>query len=170
MKKTAFSAWAMAMAFSSSMAFGAITTDQLISEYQTNGYSYIEVKSGLSQIKVEAVKDGNRIEVIYDIATGAPIKTSTYSVGTIVTPDPGVRLRNTNRDFSRSDSNDRDDDSDDRDGYEKHSGQSDDHSRGGDDNRSYGRDDDHRSSGRDDDRNDDHGRDHDDDHGDDHDD
>lgn len=159
MKKTVFSA--LAIAFSSSMAFGAITTDQLISEYQTNGYSYIEVKSGLSQIKVEAVKDGSRIEVIYDIATGAPIKTSTYSVGTIVTPDPGVRLRNTNRDFSRSDSNDRDDDSDDRDEDETHSRRSDDHARGGDD---------HRSSGRDDDRNDDHGRDHDDDHGDDHDD
>jgi hypothetical protein len=169
MKKTTFSALAMVFAFSSTMALGAITTDQLIAEYQTNGYSYIEVKSGLSQIKVEAVKDGKRIEVIYDIATGAPIKTSTYSVGTIVTPDPGVRLRNTNRDFSRSDSNDRDDDSDDRDGYEKHSGQSDDHSRGGDDNRSYGSDDDHNDD-RDHDRNDDHGNDDHDDHGDDHDD
>lgn len=148
MKMTSLSVLAAAIAVSASMAFGAITTDQLISEYQTNGYSYISVKSGLTQIKVEAVKDGQRVETVYDIATGATLKTSTYTIGTIVSPDPGARVRSVNRDFSGSRRGSDDDGAD---------GSDDDSSEGYDDNSSGSDDDayDDNDDSSDDDANDD---------------
>jgi hypothetical protein len=88
-----------ALLFSATMAFGAITSDQLASQFQADGYSYIRIKTGLTQIKVEAVKDGTLYEVVYDIATGAAIDTSTHAIGPIDTPDPGVIVKAVQRDF-----------------------------------------------------------------------
>ena len=91
-----------ALLFSATMAFGAITADELAAQFQNDGYSYIQIKTGLTQIKVEAVKDGVRIENVYDIETGSVLKTSTENVGTMVTVDPGVEVRVLNRDFLKS--------------------------------------------------------------------
>ena len=88
-----------ALLFSATMAFGAITSNQLATQFQADGYSYIRIKTGLTQIKVEAVKDGTLYEVVYDIATGATIDTSTHAIGPIDTPDPGVIVRTVPRDF-----------------------------------------------------------------------
>ena len=89
-----------ALLFSATMAFGAaITADQLAAQFTADGYSYITIKTGLTQIKVEAVKDGTLFEVVYDIETGATIDTSTHAIGPIDTPDPGVIVRTVSRDF-----------------------------------------------------------------------
>lgn len=88
-----------ALLFSATMAFGAITSDQLAAQFQADGYSYITIKTGLTQIKVEAVKNGILYEVVYDIETGATIDTSTEVIGTIGRPDPGVIVRLMSRDF-----------------------------------------------------------------------
>ncbi len=79
----------------------ALTAADLATSYQTDGYSYIQIRTGATQIKVEAVKDGQKVEVIYDAAMGTVLKTETYSVGTIVSADPGLRLREVDRDFVR---------------------------------------------------------------------
>ena len=63
-----------ALIFSASLARAAITADDLVSSYQSAGYSSIEVVTGVTQVKIEAVKDGVRVEVIYDIATGDILK------------------------------------------------------------------------------------------------
>ena len=63
-----------ALIFSAGLARAAITADDLVSSYQSAGYSSIEVVTGVTQVKIEAVKDGVRVEVIYDIATGDILK------------------------------------------------------------------------------------------------
>lgn len=97
----------------------ALTANQLAAQYQNNGYGYIEVRTGVSQIKVEAIKDGQKVEVIYDAATGAILKSETERVGTLGNSDQGPRLRTVGRDFvdgrdvSDDDDDGRDDDNDD---------------------------------------------------------
>lgn len=88
-----------ALLFSATMAFGAITSDELAAQFTADGYSYITIKTGLTQIKVEAVKNGTFYEVVYDIETGATIDTSTHAIGPIDTPDPGVIVKTVTRDF-----------------------------------------------------------------------
>ena len=41
-----------ALIFSATMAFATITADELVAAYQADGYTKIEVKTGLTQIKV----------------------------------------------------------------------------------------------------------------------
>lgn len=154
-----------AMLVSATMAFGAITSDQLVAQFQADGYSFITVKTGLTQIKVEAVKGSTLYETVYDIATGTVIDTDTYAIGAINRPNTGVITRTVNRDFeddySGADNDDivggdldddiSDDDGADHDLFDDH---------GSDDDS----DDDHsRSSGSDDDHS--HSSDSDDDHG-----
>ncbi len=154
-----------ALLLSATMAFGAITSDQLATQFQADGYSFISIKTGITQIKVEAVKDGTRYEMVYDIATGNVIDSETYAIGPINGTDPGVIVRVVARDFeddsSGSGSDDiGDDDSLDHDLFDDHGSDNDSVSGSDDDDDSS--DDDHGGS---DDGDDDHGSD--DDHGDD---
>jgi phosphopantothenoylcysteine synthetase/decarboxylase len=142
---------AAAAAFYATIASAAITTDQLVSEFQAQGYTFIEVTKGLSQYKVEAVKGTEKIEVIYDAETGAILKSEMEAAGDDA-GRTGVQVRERDRNFVRNgdddrggkgrgrgrddDDDDRDDDDDDRD--DDRSG------RGGDDDD----DDDDDSSGR----------------------
>lgn len=179
--KTKLMMAASALLVSATMAYGAITSDQLAAQYQADGYSYITIKTGVTQIKVEAVKNGTRYEVVYDIETGAAIDTSTHAIGPITTPDPGVIVRAVSRDFedSRGGGKAEDDDlpgagvgSDDGPGHDL----TDDHGADDDSDHAGGKDDDSdQSGGVEDDSDDDHGGnsggrsgrdDHDDDHGD----
>jgi hypothetical protein len=123
-----------ALILSAQMA-AALTAQELATQYQADGYGYISIRTGLNQIKVEAVKNGQKVEVIYDAATGSVLKTESRAIGTIANADAGPRLRDVPRDFVRD-------------------GSGDDSLDGGDD-RGRGR-------GRDDDSSDDHGPD---DHG-----
>ena len=54
----------------SASAAAAITPEQVISAFQNQGFTAAEVKSGPTQIKVEAVRDDLKLEVIYDRETG----------------------------------------------------------------------------------------------------
>lgn len=54
----------------SASAAAAITPEQVISAFQNHGFTAAEVKSGPTQIKVEAVRDDLKLEVIYDRETG----------------------------------------------------------------------------------------------------
>jgi hypothetical protein len=129
-------------------AMAVVTTEALVADLQAQGYSWIEVKQGPTQIKVEAVKGTVKVETVYDIATGAVIESETERASVAEQGRTGVEVRTRDRDFEdgRDDDSGRDDDdSDDRD---------DDHGGRGDDD---DHDDDH--GGRDDDdRDDDRGR------------
>lgn len=115
----------------------ALTADELVAQYQAEGYGYIEIKSGVSQIKIEAIKDGRKVEVIYDVATGAILKQEFYEVGTIGSVDNGPEIRVVDRDFVRGD-DDNDDDGEDDDSVDDDEDEDDDddgrgRGRGGDD-------------------------------------
>ena len=99
-------------ALPASVGFAAIDTDGLISRFQGDGYTTIEVTRGINETKVEAIRNNEKVEVVYDNATGSVLETE------FGTPDadddirPGVTVRDRNRDFVRDD-DDRDDDQDD---------------------------------------------------------
>lgn len=100
-----------------------ITTDQLVEAYKAKGYDSIEVTAGPTQIKVEAIMGGQKIEVIYDAETGDILKSETSAVEPGDDIRPGVSVRNKSKDFvkeSRSADDSSDDDMSDDDGSDDH--------------------------------------------------
>jgi len=57
-----------------STAMAQVSSQDVIDSLQAQGFTPVEVKTGPSQIKAEAVRDGQRIEVVYDSASGQIIK------------------------------------------------------------------------------------------------
>lgn len=182
---------AFGLMISASGAF-AITADEVISDFQGQGFTRTEVRVGPTQIKVEGIRGTEKVEVIYDRATGQVLKTETELVSAGENTAPGVSVRERNRDFvrvvrvSRSDNSFGDDNGGDRNrsrGDDARVSASSSGDNSGDRNRDRSSsddagDDDHgRGRGRGSDDNSDHGDDHggsrgddrDDDHGDDHD-
>lgn len=64
----------LALAVLAGGAQAQITGAQVLATFQQKGFTQIEVKSLGSTIKVEAVKGGMNVEVIYDTATGKIVK------------------------------------------------------------------------------------------------
>ena len=83
--------------------------DQVIPELQSQGYSRIEVKNGLNQVKVEAIRGNRELEIIYDARTGAILKQEVNAVRPGDDTAPGIEVRNERRDFIRDRNNDDDD-------------------------------------------------------------
>jgi hypothetical protein len=114
---------AMMIAGSAVFAQSTVTTDDAIARvraaYAGTEFSRIEVRTGLTQIKVEAFSGNQKVEVILDKATGEILKRETEAAGIFENTTPGVFVRERNRDFLRNgsddDSNDDDDDLDDSD-------------------------------------------------------
>ncbi len=111
-----------ALAFSASMA-QAITVADVVDSYQNAAYSAIEVKESPNQIKVEAVKDGMRVEVVYDKVSGDVIKRESEVVG-VDDSNSGLEVSSTDHDFTGDDSSDDDisDDGPDHDAGDDHGG------------------------------------------------
>lgn len=119
-------------------------TDRIVSDLQAQGFTRIEVRNGVTQTKIEAIRGTEKIETVFDTATGAILEQEIERVDDDDDIAPGVSVRDRNRDFvddGRSD--DDDDDDDDRRG-----------GRDDDDDDDRGRDDDSRDDDRDDDRDD----------------
>lgn len=98
-----------AVAFSATMASAAITSNDVVATYQSQGYSYVQVKDGISQIKVEAIKDGVKLEVIYDKASGNVIRQESGAADASEATRSGVEVQQTNRDFDDNGGNGNDD-------------------------------------------------------------
>lgn len=142
--------FAAIVTLSAQMAAAAITSDDVIATYQADGYTRIEVKVGLTQLKVEAIKDDVKVETIYDIETGDILKTETEAVEPGEDTAPRISVRERNRDFLRVE--DEEEDEDDEEDEEEDE------------------DDQDEDEDEDEDEDDDHGGDHDDDNDDDEDD
>jgi hypothetical protein len=155
-----------ALVLTAPMAMAAVTTTEVVDSYRSQGYSWIEVKQGPTQIKVEAVKGSEKVEVVIDIETGAVLKQETERASTRDQGRTGVDVSTRDEDFVGRDDDDDDDRNDDDDDDDGRDDDDDDHGRGDDDD-DDGRDDDDDDSGGhgggDDD--DDHGGDDDDDRG-----
>lgn len=147
MKRIAYLAATVAFLAASS-AQAAVDPETLGRDWWSQGFTGIEVTVGRSQVKVEGIRDGQKVEVIYDAATGAELKRETGVAEAGDDIHNGISIRQRNRDFVRADRHDDDDD---------HGGSSDDDS--GDDHGGSGHDDDNSGSGsgNDDSHDDDHG-------------
>lgn len=125
-------------ALPASAGFAAIDTDGLISRFQGEGYTTIEVTRGLDETKVEAIRTNEKVEVIFDNATGAVLETEYGAPDANDDTRPGVNVRDRARNFARNGDEDesaavdRDDDNADDSEDDREDGRDDD--RGGDDN------------------------------------
>ncbi|NNL18674.1 MAG: PepSY domain-containing protein [Boseongicola sp.] len=90
-------------------------TDKIVTNLQDLGYDYIEIKNGPSQVKVEAIRGTEELEVIYDRLTGEILKQEIESTEGDDIGQSGVDISNRNRDFLDDDDDGRDDDDDDND-------------------------------------------------------
>ena len=84
----------------------ALTAQDVINTLSAAGYTRIEVKTGPTQTKVEAIRGTEKLEVIYDNASGDTLKSEVQAVEPGENTAPGVSVRNRNRDFLRGDGND----------------------------------------------------------------
>ncbi len=116
-----------AFVLSASAALAAISTESVIADFQAQGFTRIEVRTGLTQMKVEAIRGTQKVETIYDIATGRILSQETEAVRAWESTEPGISIRERNRDFVRLAEDDNDDDSaDDSDDDSGHDGDDDD--------------------------------------------
>lgn len=116
---------------STSMTQAAWSSQQVAEDYQSQGYTRIEVRLTQTQAKVEAIRGTEKIEVIYDLATGAVLKKQTETVKAGEDTTPGVFVRDEAGSTSSGGSDGGDDDSDDEDGNDDENDDS--GSSGGDD-------------------------------------
>ena len=98
-----------ALALSTGMAAAAITGNGVLATFQADGYTYIEVKEGLTQIKVEAIKGTTYMEVIYDKESGLAIKTETGTASAEDAAQTGTSVKIVNRDFEDANDDENDD-------------------------------------------------------------
>jgi hypothetical protein len=67
---------ALGFALISPAAF-ALTADEVIADLQSQGYSHIEIRVGATRIRAEAMRNGEKLETVYDIVSGAVVKRET---------------------------------------------------------------------------------------------
>ena len=111
--RSKFMLFTAALALSAGMAAAEpITGAGVLTTFKAENYTYIEVKEGLTQIKVEAIKGTMYIEVIYDKATGDVIKTESGTASAEDAGQTGTSLKVVDRDFEVGNDVDDDDDLD----------------------------------------------------------
>lgn len=128
--KTKLMMFTAAAALSANMAYAAINPQTLADAYLAEGYTYVEVKVGPTQTKLEGVKGDRKVEVIYDNASGQIIKQEFEDAGDDYVGRTGVEIEDTDRDFE--DAGDENDD-DENDGDEDDGDENDDAEDDGDD-------------------------------------
>jgi hypothetical protein len=134
-------------------------TDSIVANLQDLGYEFIEIKNGPTQVKVEAIRGTDKLELIYDRTTGDILKRERERAEADEIGRSGVQIDTRNKDFIDGRDDDDDDGDDDRSGRRGGDDDDDDDDRSG----SGGGDDDHDDDDHDDDDDDDHDDDDDDD-------
>ncbi len=74
-------------------------TDAVVAKYQEMGFDFIEVQNGLNQVKVEAIRGDQKIEVIYDRETGQILKQEQERAEAGEAGRTGVQVRERDRNF-----------------------------------------------------------------------
>lgn len=131
---------AAAVLLSGQVAQAAVTAGTLISDLQAQGYTWIEVKRGPAQIKVEAVRGTEKVEFVVDAATGTVLEREVERADRDEIGRTGVQVADRRGDFVSADGRDLDDDDDhydDDDRYDDRDDRDDDHGHDRDDDRDY---------------------------------
>ncbi len=101
-----FATTATFVLLSTGLSLAAVDTNALIDSLQSQGYTRIEVKNGLSQVKIEAIRGTEKVEVVYDKETGAVLKSETETVQPGDDVAAGVSIETRDEDFLDDDSSD----------------------------------------------------------------
>ncbi|WP_413717217.1 hypothetical protein [Silicimonas sp. MF1-12-2] len=80
-------------------AYADSFTDSIVSNLQDLGYEFIEIQDGIGQVKVEAIRGTDKLEVIYDRSTGRILKQERERAEADEIGRSGVQVRNRNRNF-----------------------------------------------------------------------
>jgi hypothetical protein len=91
----------LAALFLSATGALALSTQDLIDRYAADGFTRIEVKSGPTQTKVEAIRGTEKVEVVYDNASGSVLKREVEALAPGTLPRTGIEVDTRNRDFVR---------------------------------------------------------------------
>ncbi len=94
------------------MALAAIDPQAIADGLIADGYSFVEVKQGPTQTKIEAVKGTTVVETIYNNDTGDIIKQETEAADAEYLDRTGVDFKLTNKDFEDTDAEEDDEDED----------------------------------------------------------
>ena len=136
-------ATAAALALTAGAATAQGVADQVVGQLRDQGFTRVEVTTGPTQVKIEAIRGGTKVEYVYDLATGALLKQETGAVDGDDDTAPGVEYDRSGDDFvdgdDRGDDDDDGGDDDDDGGDDGEDGGDDD---GEDDDRGHGNDDD----------------------------
>jgi phosphopantothenoylcysteine synthetase/decarboxylase len=108
MKRTLLLTTATSLLFGTA-AMAAVTVESVVAAFQADGYENIEVKEGPTQIKVEASRGADKIEIVYDKASGNIVDQEIY-LGQGADVDPGIDISRSDRDFEDDDEGDDEDD------------------------------------------------------------
>lgn len=109
------------------MAAAQSMNDQIISDLQSKGYEYIEIKNGPTQTKVEAIRGTDKLEVVYDNASGSIIKQEREAAEQGEVGQSGVDISTRDDEFvDLRDEDDDEDENDDHSGSDGHSNEDDD--------------------------------------------
>ncbi|MAN97546.1 hypothetical protein [uncultured Roseovarius sp.] len=90
------------------MAEASPLIDTEVTALQAEGYDRIEVKTGRTQTKIEAIRGAEKLEVVYDSTTGAVLKREIESAEYDDDISVGVKYRSRDRDFVGRDKRDDD--------------------------------------------------------------
>ena len=101
-----FATTAAFVLLSTGLSLAAVDTNALIDSLQSQGYTRIEVKNGLSQVKIEAIRGTEKVEVVYDKETGAVLKSETETVQPGDDLAAGISIETRDEDFLDDDSSD----------------------------------------------------------------
>lgn len=101
--KTRLLCYTAAAVLSASAAFAAIDGQSLADQYLAEGFSYVEVTVGQKQTKVEAIKGGVKLEVVYDNETLAILKSKEEAAGSRDQAKTGAKVRTAGDDFEDDD-------------------------------------------------------------------
>ena len=113
------------LALSAGTAMASSFTDQIVAGLQSQGFARIEILEGTTQVKVEAIRGTTKLELIYDLATGAVLKQETATIDGTEDVTPGVEIETEDGDFITVSDEDLDGDAPDDDPVDDMSGEDD---------------------------------------------
>lgn len=82
---------------------------KVVEDLQAQGYDFIEIKNGLTQIKVEAIRGTEKLEIVYDRETGEVLKREVQRAASGEVGRSGIEIDTRNRDFLDDDEDDESD-------------------------------------------------------------
>lgn len=83
----------VAVLMMTSAAYAAWDAAAVTQQYLDQGYTNVEMRVGATRATLEAIKDGTKIEVTFDIATGEIVKQESHAVSAADTKGGNLDVR-----------------------------------------------------------------------------